>query len=446
MPQPGQTHVRRRILLWLMAYAGLCHFNRISMSVAGTEHIMQDYAISETQMGFVYSSYLFVYTLCMIPGGWLIDAWGPKRALLLMGLASAIFLPLTGLTSFAPAGGILIALCIVRGMLGVASTPMHPGAARTVSFWIPYQTRSLANGMVTGAAVFGIASTYYVFGYLMDHVGWPNAFLIAGGVTLLLSLVWAADATDRPREHRGVNADERQAIEGTEPGSPAPHARHRQDPTDVSPNDAAETHTPTTGHNPAPRHRSLIALTLSYAALSYFQYLFFYWVQYYFDHVLALGKEDGRFYATIPTLAMAVGMILGGWLADRIELRVGGRLGRTMTPVAGMVASAVLLVIGILGGPPMWVVACFALAMGALGASESSFWVTGVDLGCTRGGMSAAILNTGGNAGGVLSPLVTPMLATMFGWKAGLGLASGICLLGAALWWWVDPPRAKTDP
>jgi dipeptide/tripeptide permease len=53
--------------------------------------------------------------------------------------------------------------------------------------------------------------------------------------------------------------------------------------------------------------------------------------------------------------------------------------------------------------------------------------------------MSAAILNTGGNAGGILAPIVTPLFSGYFGWQAGLGVASVICLFGAALWRWIDP-------
>jgi hypothetical protein len=40
-----------------------------------------------------------------------------------------------------------------------------------VSFWVPVQGRSLANGLVTGAAVLGIASTYTVVGFLIDELG-----------------------------------------------------------------------------------------------------------------------------------------------------------------------------------------------------------------------------------------------------------------------------------
>src|SRR5262249_16902861 len=196
---------------------------------------------------------------------------------------------------------------LIRAALGAVSAPMHPGAARAVSFWAPSRTRAAANGMVTGAAVVGIASTYYLFGFLMDLLGWPAAFLTAGVATLVLTLVWSAYAADRPGQHPGANESERRLIE-------------------------EETRARTTTSEPVESQtsfaallldRNLVLLTISYAAYSYFQYMFFYWPQYYFDKVLNLGKADGRLYATIPTLAMAVGMISGGWLADRARSRLG---------------------------------------------------------------------------------------------------------------------------
>jgi dipeptide/tripeptide permease len=113
-----------------------------------------------------------------------------------------------------------------------------------------------------------------------------------------------------------------------------------------------------------------------------------------------------------------------------------------------MMASAVLLGLGILDNRLAWVVVCFTLAMGALGACEAPFWVTGVELGGRRGGLSAAVLNAGGNVGGMLGPLLTPVISKFFGWQASLGVAGVVCAIGAALWWWIHPAARRTaaDP
>ena len=53
------------------------------------------------------------------------------------------------------------------------------------------------------------------------------------------------------------------------------------------------------------RNRDLLLVTGSFLALDYFEYLFFYWMQYYFDTVLKLGVDTSRRYSTIVSLAMA---------------------------------------------------------------------------------------------------------------------------------------------
>src|SRR5579859_4623661 len=64
------------IVALLMLVVATGHFNRVAISVAGAEHIIRDSAISETRMGWVYSAFLFFYTLAMVPAGWLIDRVG----------------------------------------------------------------------------------------------------------------------------------------------------------------------------------------------------------------------------------------------------------------------------------------------------------------------------------------------------------------------------------
>jgi MFS family permease len=180
-------------------------------------------------------------------------------------------------------------------------------------------------------------------------------------------------------------------------------------------------------------------LTVSYAAVGYFEYLFFYWMEYYFDKVLDLGKDRSRMYSTIATLAMAAGMYAGGHLADRIGRRFGRRAGGAAVPVVGMILSSAFLMAGVFTRRPELVLAWFAIALACIGATEGPFWTMAVELGRSRGGTSAGIFNTGGNAGGLLAPIVTPLFSSYFGWQGGLALASVFAVLGATLWFWIEP-------
>jgi dipeptide/tripeptide permease len=84
--------------------------------------------------------------------------------------------------------------------------------------------------------------------------------------------------------------------------------------------------------------------------------------------------------------------------------------------------------------------------MVALGMIEGPSWTTAVELGGQRGGTAAGLMNTGGNAGGLLAPVVTPQLSLWFGWQVGMGLAALVALIGALLWLGIDArTRGRED-
>src|SRR5256885_4325305 len=76
------TQVRWRIVVMLMALCFISHLNRISMAAAGDERIMKQFSIAPEKMGVIYSAFLLVYTICMIPGGFFIDRFGARAALM----------------------------------------------------------------------------------------------------------------------------------------------------------------------------------------------------------------------------------------------------------------------------------------------------------------------------------------------------------------------------
>ncbi|HEV3024872.1 MAG TPA: MFS transporter, partial [Pirellulales bacterium] len=119
-------------LLMLVVACG--HFNRIGISVAGTERIIPEQGITPERMGLVYSAFLASYTLAMLPGGWLIDRYGTRAALALWGFGSAVLVALTGVTGLLcdDATSLWLALLVVRSLLGAVNAPLHPAAAHMV--------------------------------------------------------------------------------------------------------------------------------------------------------------------------------------------------------------------------------------------------------------------------------------------------------------------------
>ena len=427
---PAYPHPWRLVIV-LAAICALSHFNRVSMAVAGDTQIMQQYGLSPTQMGFIYSVFLVAYTAAMIPGGWLIDRMGPRFALGLVCVGSAVFVALTGGIGFTAvtAGGAMVAFLLIRGMMGLVSAPLHPAAAKAVSLGVPLPRRSSANGLVTGAALLGIASTYVVFGALVrvEWLNWQGAFLVTALATVCLGLLWIRLAGETTARHQDLAATADRELPAD---SSATAASHR--PSVSAP----------TFFQFLRRNKNLLLLTFSYGAVGYFQYLFFYWMRYYFQEVLELGETASSYYASIPPLAMAVSMPVGGWLSDRLLSLFGWRAARAWLAMIAMSASAALLIIGTRATDnPTWIVVWLSSALGVLGLVEGSFWVTAVEVGRNRGGLSAGIFHAGGNAGGFIAPVVTPWGRDTlgYGWQFGIGVGSIVCLAGAAAWYWITP-------
>jgi len=407
----------------LAAICFLAHFNRVSMAVAADTRLMEQFEISPQRMGWVYSAFLAAYTLAMIPGGFLIDRRGVRFALAVVCLGSALFVAQTGAVGWIAASGLTawMALLTIRALMGTVSAPLHPAAARAVSLGVPLGRRSAANGIVTGAALLGVASTYVVFGQLIDWFDWPVAFLMLSAVTAVLGVVWR-------------QATRNAAALGGEVSDASKRVTASTDVDIIEP--AGRFHQPSWWS----RNKNLVLLTLSYAAVGYFQYLFFYWIHYYFEKVLQLGEDASRFYATIPPLAMAAAMPLGGWISDWLQHHYGRRAARSYLAMTAMGASAALLILGTQVSDHRWIVALLSLALGVLGLSEGPFWVTAVEVGGRAGGRSAGIFNTGGNAGGILSPWLTPWISDSLGlgWQTGIGVGAAVGLAGGLLWYWID--------
>jgi MFS family permease len=427
-PSPGSrpTKVRWLVVVLLMGLAFLAHFNRLGIAVAANAHFIGEGKLSEPQMGLVFSAFLLVYTIGMLPGGYLIDRVGPRWAMTAMGLGFGFWSALTGVLGWTglAVSAMFVPLLVIRGLAGAASVPLHPGAARSVSLWLPLRERSSANGMVTAGALVGIALSYPLFGALMDALGWPGAFVAAGAALMLFAVLWGAVAADTPESHRWSNPAERELV-SADGGTPA---RNR-----VTLREAAALF----------RNRSLLLLTLSYGALGYMQYMFFYWVEYYFGKVLSLPPSESRDAAFTVTMAMAVGMFAGGWVAALLSRTLGHAAGYRLVGVGGMGLCAAFSAAGVSAGDPATVVWYFSLAMGSLGLCEGIFWTTAPALEPRSGGLAAAVVNTGGNGVGLLAPVFTPLIGQAYGWNAAVVVACVVCGLGGLLWLGIQPGVPK---
>ena len=70
-----------------------------------------------------------------------------------------------------------------------------------------------------------------------------------------------------------------------------------------------------------------------------------------------------------------------------------------------------------------------------------TFWAACIDVGQEYSGSVAGLMNTFGNLGGFLSPVLTAYIASAFGWTSALTLAALVTVGSGLCWLVVDSTR-----
>jgi MFS family permease len=397
------------IIALLFGFSMMSYFDRTIMSIAGPQMI-KDFGLSETQMGGIYSAFILGYALLMIPGGHLTDRLGPRGTLTLMGLLSAMFTAAAVLAGRPTLGWYVAAvpsLFAARLGLGVVTAPLYPACARMTANWIPAVFHARVQGLVMGGSSLGAAISPLLFTWMILRFRWRASFVMAAAATAALGILWFWYARDYPR------------------GVPPFHR---------------------TGGKQAARrawislfaNRNLMLLTFAYATLGYFQYIFFFWIYYYFGEVLRVGPQASAQYTTILFLTEGAFMPIGGLLCDWLTRLYGAQFGRRIVPMTGLTLGAVMIYAGTVTSGIGVAVVCLSLAVGLAACCEGPFWASVTELAGDHVGAAGSILNTGAQIGGFFAPILTPFIASRAGWSWGLYAGAIVALTGVLAVYFAD--------
>jgi ACS family glucarate transporter-like MFS transporter len=425
---PSRT--RWKILALLTLISVITYVDRVNISVAARQ-MMPELGLTQVQMGTVFSAFVLGYALFQVPGGWLGDRWGSRRVLAAAVVWWSLFTALTALAGTLPTAqwlGVLGSLILVRCLIGVGEAAALPNFNRTVADWLPSRERGLGMGVSIGGIGLGSALTPPIVAWMMVNYGWQSAFYASGAAGVLIALLWAWYARDRPEQHPGVNEAELRYIVGVGGAAAAgPPPTTKETPLALSPPEpvpwSAFLRTPTVWW-----------LVLSYTCLGYTAYVYMSWFYLYLVNERGFTVLRGAFFASGPFLAITVLCPLGGWVTDRLAVRLGISRGRSSVGCTGMLLSGLCILTGTLAADPLGAVLLLSLGAGFLYFTVGAFWAGTIDLAPRHAGTLSGVMNTGANIGGTISPTLTPWLAEQFGWNVSLGVAAGIATLGGLLW------------
>jgi ACS family glucarate transporter-like MFS transporter len=273
---------------------------------------------------------------------------------------------------------------------------------------------------LTGIGIGG-ACTPVLITAIMQRWGWEMSFYISGALGIGIAVLWYAYATSHPEDHPGVNEQELAIIRAHGASGDAPTRQ---------------------GHlaraNPPWKkllsNSSTWGLMLSYFCEGYPNYIFYTWFFLYLVRARGMSIQQGGLWGAVPFLTVMLLAPLGGWFSDRAVARLGKRRGRQLTAMLGMSASALLLTLGAHTTTNALAVVFLSGALGFNMFATSTWWATCNDLTQSFSASLSAMMNTWGNIGGWISPILTAWIATHLGWTQALDFAALITFAGAVLW------------
>jgi ACS family D-galactonate transporter-like MFS transporter len=407
------SRVRWRIFAIVFALTVINLVDRVSLSIA-MPTIAAEFSLSPSAQGLILSSFFWAYALLQIPGGWLIDRFGPRKVI---SWSTGLWGAFQTVAAFASGG---LSLLFARVALGAAEAPLFPSGGKLNSLWLAPTERSRGAVLMDCGSPLGIALGGLIIAYLIAVLGsWRIAFFVTGIVTLGMTFIAWRYLRDDPAQHPGVNEAELQKINA---GRSTPAA------------DAAKRAVKGLGI----ARRSLVGIMVGRASWAMVFFGLLTWGPSYLANARGFDIKGIGFATFLIFISGAIGSICGGFLCDRL-IRQGMRRGlaaKGLLSISGVVALLAFMLLPALQDPiaavALLAMTTFFLMWGSL------YWSFPALLAApARVGLVGGVMNLAGSLGGIAVPILVGVILQYFGGYGGVlgffAICSGVFILGTLL-------------
>ena len=438
-PSPANaapTNTRFIVLAGLCAAAALSYVSRNAIAVAEST-VRGDLGLTKEQSGWLMSAFFISYSVCQIPGAWVGQRFGARRALPAFAIVWSIATAATALGGF-------VNVLAMRVAKGVSQAGLFPICTGVVAKWFPKTGQAFATGALGSFMSVGGAVGAALTGWLVVEIGWRWMFVLYS----LPGLLWAAWFwgwfRETPGEHAAVNAGEVQLIS---PEPPIVRAGDLQ-----SPSVAAVAEKSGDCKSPARTIPWLQLLTSPamwcICGQQFFRaagYMFFTsWFATYLQEARGVTILKSGFLTMLPLLAVVVGSLAGGVISDAVLKRTGSRrLARQGVAVVSLGLCAALTLSAYFFADALAAVLIISAgSFFAAVAGPCGYTIT-IDMGGEHVPTVNSVMNMTGNFGAMLFPLAVPLLlGKQQNWNIVL-LSFGVLYIGSALCWWLLKPEGS---
>jgi MFS transporter, ACS family, D-galactonate transporter len=354
--------------------------------------LKEDLHLSPSQLGVLLSAFFWTYALCQILSGWLVDRFDVNRLLALGVLVWSLATLGTGLTrGFAM-------LLAARLLLGIGESVSYPSYNKIIAKHFNAEHRGRANGLISAGWAGGPALGTLIGGLLVAHIGWRWFFVVLGAASLLWLPAWLRWMP------RG-------------PGLAESEAKHPAGIPEIL------------------RQRAAWGTFIGLFSFNYLWYFLITWLPFYLVKQRGFSLQTMSFVGSSAFFALAVSVLVCGWLADRwisssgnatlvLKFFCGGGLA-----ISSIAFLAVFLIHNHTIAMGILIFSCVALGM----CSPNLWTMTQILAGAQTAGRWAGLENFCGNIAGILGPLLVGVIVDRTGeffWA--FAMTSAVSLLGAS--------------
>jgi ACS family glucarate transporter-like MFS transporter len=406
------TRARHKVLAFTTVLAIITYLDRVAISSAAPA-VRSEMGLDAVQMGWVFSAFTWAYAIFEIPSGWMGDVMGPRKVLTRIVIWWSAFTALTG------AAWNFTSLIVARLLFGMGEAGAFPNTSRSFAKWFPLSERGAAHGWIFMGTRMGGAITPPLVVALMTSFGWRQTFYLFGALGVVWAFFWWRWFRDEPSQHPDVNQAELAIIEaGRE--APADHGGFNWGAL-LSPN--------------------LLLVYGMYFTMGYTLYFNLTWLPTYLKDVRGFTLQQAGWLSAAVLFTGGVMTYVGGRLTDHLVKQYGLKVGRSMGVVTLPIAGA-LLITAAQTSNPMTAAILLAATLGVADLAVSSCWSICHDIGGRNAGIVTGAMNTWGNIGGALSPLVVGYAVGWWNsWTVPFYITAGIYVFGAICTFFVDPRK-----
>jgi ACS family glucarate transporter-like MFS transporter len=407
---PG--HRRYWIYGLLFCLSAINYVDRVALSVA-SQPIAQEFGLSPIALGYLFSSFLWTYLICLLPMGMIVDRFGTRATNAVSISVWSIATILTG------AAGNFATLIGTRLAMGAGEASTFPAGVRVIREWVPVGERGLATAIFNSGAYAGPAFGALLLGWTISLLGWRASFYMAGAIGFVWLVAWLIWFR-KPEEVNWLTQSEREQI--------------------LAERDADEKSMAVGGKASALlgllRSKTVWGLALTQGCAVYTQYLFLTWLPNYLQTTRDLSiLKTGAYTALSYGLAVILGIVLGR-ISDAILSPTSARAGeRRVMVVVMMLCSAMILAAPFISS--IWaIVLLVTISLTGISTAVSLNFALANDLlrSPQDAGKTTSIMVVGGNIFGILAPIITGYVIAWSGsYNWAFGLAGFLLVLGAAI-------------